>query len=342
MKRKCLLMALALLLCLTLHAQQPFEEYGYKVKIATLSGGKYVEFFDRDTLVEIGSVVINTNTGEIVGFVTYDTTYSEATLQPEIISRWISSDPLSEKYYCYSPYHFSGNNPIRFVDPDGQSYVDYLDQNGNKIGTDGNNDGRNVVVTNADEANKIKESDQKGGTTQLNDVKSGVELPSAFVRGRMGDAVDRAESPSEAAGDTKGGMHEEGGMYGKLNGSEVVVDSKPGAAYTPGTDGVGVNPTVPNVPAGREGVDVVATAATMTKEGTYHVHPSGDGATRFVPSPSNADLRNANTRATTMGMTGNSYVLSPGNNTVYIYRADASGSKGTVVATFPLDKFRTK
>jgi len=26
-------------------AQQPFEEYGYKVKVSTLSKGKYNEFF---------------------------------------------------------------------------------------------------------------------------------------------------------------------------------------------------------------------------------------------------------------------------------------------------------
>jgi len=58
-------------------AQQPFEEYGYKVKVSTLSKGKYNEFFDRDTLVEIGSVVLNTLNGQLVYFVTYDTASSE-------------------------------------------------------------------------------------------------------------------------------------------------------------------------------------------------------------------------------------------------------------------------
>lgn len=100
--------------------QQPFEEYGYKVKVATLSGGKFLEFFDQDSLVEIGSVVLNVNTGKIVGFVTYDTVYRESDLQPEIISRWISPDPHSDKYTDVSPYNFVLNNPVRLVDVDGR------------------------------------------------------------------------------------------------------------------------------------------------------------------------------------------------------------------------------
>jgi len=341
MKRISLLFLLAATPCIYSFAQQPFEAYGYKVKTATLSRGKYVEFFDQDTLVEIGSVILNTVTGKIERFITFDSTCCASNLRPEIVSRWISPDPLSDRYYSYSPYQFSGNNPIRFVDPDGRAFIDYHDQQGNKIGTDGNNDGRNVVVTNQDEVNKIKDIDSKGGTTQLSDVKSGVELPSSFVRGMMGEAVDRSERPNAEAGDTRGGLHEEGGMYGKVNGMDAVVNAHPGEVFKPGTHGVGVNPTIPDVPAGKEGFDVATTAATMNKEGTFHVHPSGNGITRFAPNPSSADLRNANIREKSKGMEGNSYVLSPGNNTVYIYKADPSASRGTVIATFPLDKFRS-
>jgi len=119
MKPLSILCLFFLITSLSLAQEQPFEQYGYKVKVATLSKGKYVEFFDADTLVEIGSVIINTNNGQIVYFVNYDTTYSEADLQPNVISRWFSPDPLSNKYYSYSPYNFVLNNPIRFIDPDG-------------------------------------------------------------------------------------------------------------------------------------------------------------------------------------------------------------------------------
>lgn len=148
-----------------LYAQQPFEEYGYKPKVATLSKGKYVEFFDQDTLVEIGSVVLNVITGELVYFIHHDTTYSEATLQPEVISRWISPDPLSEKFYSYSPYHFSNNNPILFTDPDGRAASPYYDQDGNFLGNDEKGFTGNVYVT-------TKEAFNKNATNGVADSKA--------------------------------------------------------------------------------------------------------------------------------------------------------------------------
>lgn len=36
------------------------------------------------------------------------------------LGRWLSPDPLAEKYYNVSPYAFCNNNPVNFVDPDGE------------------------------------------------------------------------------------------------------------------------------------------------------------------------------------------------------------------------------
>jgi RHS repeat-associated protein len=35
-------------------------------------------------------------------------------------ARWLTIDPLANKYYSISPYAFCANNPINFVDPDGK------------------------------------------------------------------------------------------------------------------------------------------------------------------------------------------------------------------------------
>ncbi len=101
----------------------PFAKYGYEPKIATLSQGKYHEFFDNDTLVQIGSVLFNTKSQQIVAFVEIDTLYSEATLEPDIVSRWLSPDPLANEYASWSPYNYVLNNPIIFIDPDGRKVV---------------------------------------------------------------------------------------------------------------------------------------------------------------------------------------------------------------------------
>jgi len=117
-----------LIVCLTftiIQAQNkpinPFEKFGYTPKIATLSKGKYVEFHDQDSIVQISHALFNVNTMKLVGFVKEDTTYSEATLEPEVISRWLSPDPLSAEFPSWSPYNYAANNPIFYTDPDGQA-----------------------------------------------------------------------------------------------------------------------------------------------------------------------------------------------------------------------------
>ena len=100
--------------------EYPWEKYGFKFKVVTLSNGKYQEFHDLEDVVEIGSVLYNTQTKQIVGFVEKDTLYSEADLTPHIVSRWISPDPLTDEYPSWSPYNYVMNNPIMLVDPDGR------------------------------------------------------------------------------------------------------------------------------------------------------------------------------------------------------------------------------
>ena len=102
--------------------ENPFAEYGYTPKIATLSQGQYNESFDNDSIVQIGSILLNTNTKQVVAFVEYDTMYSEATLEPDIVSRWMSPDPLEVKFPSFSPYNFVANNPIIAIDPDGKEF----------------------------------------------------------------------------------------------------------------------------------------------------------------------------------------------------------------------------
>lgn len=109
----------------------PYAQFGVKAQVLTLSEGKYIEFFDTDTIEVIGSAVLNTKTMKVIGFIEVDTLYSEDALQPEIVSRWLSPDPMARMYPSLSPYNFAANNPIYFVDPDGgRIVVHYVNENG--------------------------------------------------------------------------------------------------------------------------------------------------------------------------------------------------------------------
>jgi hypothetical protein len=110
-------------------AQNPYESIGKpmpKGKILTLTNGKYPEVIENDTVVRIGSVMFNTVTGEVVAFLTKDTLHTEYSLEPDVVSRWLSPDPLAEKYLQWSPYVYGTNNPIRFIDPDGRQNEDII------------------------------------------------------------------------------------------------------------------------------------------------------------------------------------------------------------------------
>ena len=71
-----------------------------------------------DSIQQIGAVLINTNTMKLVGFSKKDSLNPMPDAQ--LISRWISPDPLSEEYWSISPYAYVANNPIKFIDPNGK------------------------------------------------------------------------------------------------------------------------------------------------------------------------------------------------------------------------------
>ena len=99
-----------LLFSLTLgQAQSTYKDLGKDIQPLTLSGGKYDESFDEDSVVQIGTVLFNTNTGKIVAFVEQDTLRSEATLEPQIVSKWLSPDPAAAKFPFSSPYVYADN-----------------------------------------------------------------------------------------------------------------------------------------------------------------------------------------------------------------------------------------
>ncbi|MBK8152523.1 MAG: RHS repeat-associated core domain-containing protein [Saprospiraceae bacterium] len=47
------------------------------------------------------------------------------------LSVWFGVDPLAEKNFAYTPYVYTGNNPIKFIDPDGQDW--YEDKSSGKM-----------------------------------------------------------------------------------------------------------------------------------------------------------------------------------------------------------------
>jgi hypothetical protein len=243
------------------------------------------------------------------------------------LGRWHTVDPMSESYYSHSPFHFSGNNPLRFLDLNGMNYGDYYTESGKKIGTDKIDDEKNYVVVEQSDVDRIVES---GGEIEKGTVGSAVELPDKMVTTGLSLAKMNSEAPNPGVKDTKGGFHEEGGQYGKdLQGNTVVIPAIPGEGDESLSKGsLKINTTNP----------MGFVPSDFQPEGTYHIHTgksvyysSGGKYRKRTPrqEPSEADKINAGKRTS---MIGDHYVVGSGNGKLYIY--DSDGEK----ARFPFSR----
>lgn len=128
MKMRNIYLFIVLLLSLTVNAQKPFEELGLdnEVELLTLSDGRYVEHFTNDTLRQIGSVMFNTVTNKVEYFITDDELEKmNVANRNREVSRFLSRDPLADKFPMLTPYQFASNTPIWAVDLDGLEGVSY-------------------------------------------------------------------------------------------------------------------------------------------------------------------------------------------------------------------------
>jgi hypothetical protein len=166
----------------------------------------------------------------------------------------------------------------------------------------------------------------KHGAQQQTAQSLAAQIPGK-VKAAISASVDASNAPcvdgSPCAGDTTGGFHEEGGIWGaNTDGSVAVVPATPGAYCAPGCGKAHITPADSANPDLKNNMTQLG--------GEWHVHPKGGGGRAFEQPPSPKD----------QSVAGNSGALFPihivvgaQNSRVYFYY----GSK--LIGEMKLNKF---
>ncbi len=110
------------------------------------------------------------------------------------LCRWISPDPLAEKYRSLSPYAYCAGDPVNFVDPDGMDPI-YQTRffKPKLIGDDGQDQGM-VYFVRGRKAREVKDTPEgKNYTGELYADKNTVAIPYDQVIDYIKDSVDESD-----------------------------------------------------------------------------------------------------------------------------------------------------
>ena len=99
-----------------------YSAYGDESEVMVPQQGSTPEHALAAATLPSGMTLRDSFTGQEDQTPDFGTSYTDfgARQYSPALRRWMTPDPLSEKYYGMSPYVFCADNPVNFVDPDGR------------------------------------------------------------------------------------------------------------------------------------------------------------------------------------------------------------------------------
>ena len=111
----------------------------------------------------------------------------------EILTKWLSVDPMTDKYPSISPYAYCAWNPVILVDPDGEDVSTHTDEFGNVIAV--HNDGDNGVYMHKGDAQARLKKHYSADNTSAGGQYMGESLHSlSFADQNLYNATGKVEA----------------------------------------------------------------------------------------------------------------------------------------------------
>jgi RHS repeat-associated protein len=137
------------------------------------------------------------------------------------LGMFTSIDPLWEKYYGWTPYHYCRNNPLMAVDPSG--FADYINDKGLLIGCDDNEEDRTEYYTTEAEYDDASKSSEWNAW----DAVRKNQRPNADSRTIIEMLVGKSEQTSNRVEhalieDDMGGVEFGSGNYGSFHIDQLI------------------------------------------------------------------------------------------------------------------------
>ena len=106
-----------------------YSAYGAESDVMAPQQGSTPEHALAAAALPSGMTLRDSFTGQEDQTPDFGTSYTDfgARQYSPAIRRWMTPDPMSEKYYGMSPYVFCADNPVNFVDPDGEAWETFWD-----------------------------------------------------------------------------------------------------------------------------------------------------------------------------------------------------------------------
>jgi hypothetical protein len=175
----------------------------------------------------------------VVDLVVLDSTNAnDLRRQPYITSRWMSPDPLAEKYYEISPYTYCANDPIKFIDPTGEYIIiNYGDNQTYRYNGDASDAPDNEYVKQVIAAyNAMKEKGGSSFVDLVNDKEKGTNIFNAadydkapcFMPEDVTESTDNMDIDEN--GNITGTKVVKQGIYWQ---ADVGSETKEGVVFTP-------------------------------------------------------------------------------------------------------------